>query len=190
MKNYSYLTLLIATTAGLGIIFGFIVWRSSIDENTFLSSSTLKIMLLSVFILALLPFFGILKWGKGKKPQSPDDYLKLYAGSVIIVTLLSYLLLINAAWLLPGQITSYTATYEFSASGRHSCAGASFYDPDLKKSIKVCKPAGDYFTNKTIRVTKRSNMLGMVVIYAKTAPIANGSTPGTPDLSLTPVSRQ
>lgn len=80
----------------------------------------------------------------------------------------SYILVITVVWLIPGTITTYSAPYVFSGSGRYSCSGADVDDPDLNRRIKVCEPVGNYFGRGTMVVTKRSNALGMTVVYAAT----------------------
>ena len=100
--------------------------------------------------------------------QDIKDNIKLYAGSVLIIALLGYMLVSTVVWLLPGTLSTYTAAYEFSARTRHGCSGANVDDPDLKRRIKVCEPAGNYFSRGTLNVTKRSNAMGMTVLHAAT----------------------
>ena len=73
-------------------------------------------------------------------------------------------------WLLPGVESTYTAPYRYSSGGSRSCSGASVYDRDLDEEIRICEPSGNLYSGRTLRVIKRTNALGMVVIDATTLP--------------------
>ncbi|MDU4941938.1 MAG: hypothetical protein E6X23_10395 [Mixta calida] len=166
MNTLSYPRLLLATTGGLGCIFAFFAWHNTINQSTFLARKTLHMLLVAGLILGLCLSFCIKKRDKDKRIHGIMSNIKLYAGSVLIVAIFSYILLSTVVWLLPGTTSTYTATSEYSARSRNDCSGAYVDDPDLKRRIKVCEPAGDYFDGSTLRVTKRSNALGMTVVHA------------------------
>lgn len=90
-------------------------------------------------------FLIIKKWGKGEAVNGILNNIKLFAGSVLLVTFFSYMLLTTVIWLLPGTLSNYTAYSEFSGGGRHDCSGVEVNDPDLQRRIKVCEPVGNYF---------------------------------------------
>lgn len=169
MKTYSYPRLLLATTSVLGCIFAFIAWRSVIDHSTFLTRQTLHMLLVADLILSSAFYWGVKKWGKAQQIQGILDNLKIWVGAVLIVALCSYLLVSTAVWLIPGRISTYSAAYVFSAGSRNNCSGAYVDDPDLKRRIKVCEPVGNYFSNGTLNVIKRTNALGMTIVSAETA---------------------
>lgn len=111
------------------------------------------------------PFFLIIKkWGKGEPVKGMMNNIKLFAGAVLMVIFLGYMLLTTLVWLLPGTISTYTAYSEFSAGSRNSCSGVDVNDPDLQRRIKVCEPAGNYFGGGMLSVTKRSNAAGMTIV--------------------------
>lgn len=168
MKTYSCPKLLLATVCGLGCIFACFAWRATVDESTFLARKTLYTLAAMTFIVGSALFFSIKKWGKGPPFYGIKNNLKVFAGSLLMAIFFSYILVITVVWLIPGTITTYSAPYVFSGSGRHSCSGADVDDPDLNRRIKVCEPVGNYFGRGTMVVTKRSNALGMTVIYAAT----------------------
>jgi len=168
MKSYSYTTLLLATTGVLGCVFAFFIWRDKLDHSTFLANQTVRALFVGSLVLGLCLSGSIKKWGKGKQIHGFTDNIKLVAGTVLIAYFIIYALLITLTWMLPGKMSTYTSRYEFSARSRNSCSGADVDDPDLKRRIKVCEPAGNYFYRGNIRVTKRSNFLGMTVVYATT----------------------
>lgn len=168
MKIPSYPRLLLITTAVLACMFAIVAWHNEIDQTTYLARPTIYALLVSSLFLGLFLLASIKKWGKGRKIQGITDNIKLYAGSVLIIALLGYMLVSTVVWLLPGTLSTYTAAYEFSARTRNGCSGATVNDPDLKRRIKACEPAGNYFSTGTLYVTKRSNALGMTVMYAAT----------------------
>ena len=168
MKTYSYPKLLSATVCGLGFIFACFAWRSTIDESTFLAQKTLYTLAAMTFIVGSALFFSIKKWGKGPPFYGIKNNLKMYAGALLMAIFFSYILVITVVWLTPGTITTYSAPYVFSGSGRYECRGADVDDPDLHRRIKVCEPVGNYFGRGILVITKRSNTLGMTVVYAAT----------------------
>lgn len=117
-------------SAGLHIYF--FVWRNEIDRNTFLTQSTLDALWSAVLPLGLSIFLIIKKWGKGEAVNGILNNIKLFAGSVLLVTFFSYMLLTTVIWLLPGTLSNYTAYSEFSGGGRHDCSGVEVNDPDLQ----------------------------------------------------------
>lgn len=166
MEKYSYSSLFLLTTGVLGCIFAFFAWHSEINQSTFLARQTLHTLLVASVLPGLCLSFFIKKWGKGKKIHGIIDNLKLCAGSVLIVLILSYILISTLVWIIPGTTSTYIATSEFSARSRNGCSGAYVDDPDLNRRIKVCDPAGYYFQGGPLRVTKRSNALGMTIVNA------------------------
>lgn len=170
MGKASYPKLFAITLAALACIFIFFFWRYEIEPETFLNSSTIRFMIVFSLLFAVVLSFAQIKWGKGPKLHTLKDYLKLYAGMILVLAMFCYVLLTTLTWLLPGQLSTYSSLYEYSSSGRHSCSGASLYDPDLDTKIKVCHPNGNLFGDKTILITKRTNQLGMVVTHAVTIP--------------------
>lgn len=168
MKIPSYPHLLLTTTAVLACMFAIVTWHYEIDQTTYLTRPTIYALLDSSLFLGLCLLVCIKKLGKGRQMQGIKDNIKLYAGSVLIIALPGYMLVSTVVWLLPGTLSTYTAAYKFSASTRHGCSGAHIEDPDLKRRIKVCEPSGNYFSGGTLNVTKRSNALGMTVMYAAT----------------------
>ncbi|WP_337024755.1 MULTISPECIES: hypothetical protein [unclassified Pantoea] len=168
MKSCSYTTLLLATTVLLGCVFAFFIWRDEVHQTTFLAKQTVRALFVASLVLGLCLSGSIKKWGKGKQIHGVTDNIKLVAGTVLVAYFIIYALLITLTWMLPGKMSTYTSSYEYSARSRNSCSGVDVDDPDLKRQIKVCEPAGNYYYRGNIRVTKRSNVLGMTVVYATT----------------------
>lgn len=167
MNNYSTRRFALTISGVLGCIFTFFVWRNEIDRTTFLTQPVLNALWCAVLPLGLSIFLIIKKWGKGEAVNGKMNNIKLFAGSVLLVTFFSYMLLTTVIWLLPGTLSKYTAYSEFSGGGRNDCSGVEVNDPDLQRRIKVCEPVGNYFAGGTVRVTKRSNAAGMSIVNAK-----------------------
>lgn len=166
MNSCSTPRLALIITSALGCIFIFFVWLNEIERTTFLAQPILKVLWCAVLPLGLSVFLIIKKWGKGEAVTGMMNNIKLFAGAVLMVIFLSYMLLTTVVWLLPGTTSTYTAYSEFSGGSRNSCSGVEVNDPDLQRRIKVCEPAGNYFSGGMLRVTKRSNAAGMTIINA------------------------
>ncbi|MCX8959073.1 hypothetical protein EHW65_18100 [Erwinia psidii] len=166
MKTRASPQLLSATVVGLCCIFAFFAWRYQIEQSTFLTRRVLHTLLVAGFILGLCLAFIIKKWGKGERIQGIMENIKLCAGTILIVGFFCYILITTVVWLLPGTMSTYSATSDFSSRTRYGCSGAYVDDPDLNRRIKICDPVGYYFDGRTLRVTKRSNALGMTIVYA------------------------
>ncbi len=80
----------------------------------------------------------------------------------IVCTLLSVTLFSLAILCSGGTRSSYTAHYEYSSGGSKSCSGIRVFDPELNKTIKICRPTGIGHRDE-VRVVKVSNDLGIVV---------------------------
>ncbi|MDH2066852.1 hypothetical protein [Pantoea sp. GD03673] len=166
MNSYSTPRLALIISGALGCLVTFFVWRNEIDRTTFLTNPLLQALWSAVLPLGLSVFLIIKKWGKGTAIKGILNNIKLFAGAVLMVAFLSYMLLTTIVWLLPGTLSTYTEVSEFSGGGRNSCSGADVNDPDLQRRIKVCEPAGNYFGGGPLRVTKRSNTAGMTIVNA------------------------
>ena len=166
MNSCSTPRLALIITSALGCIFTFFVWLNEIERTTFLAQPLLNALWCAVLPLGLSVFLIIKKWGKGEAVTGIMNNIKLFAGAILMVIFLSYMLLTTLVWLLPGTTSTYTAYSEFSGGSRNSCSGVEVNDPDLQRRIKVCEPAGDYFGGGMLRVTKRSNAAGMTIISA------------------------
>lgn len=169
MKNYSYLYLFTISIAVLLVIFGFIVWRSGIYTETFLNDATIKNFILITLglsiCLSLYAFHrGMIKSGKRL------DYIKFFLGSFIALIVVAIIPLMTVAYYLPGETSAYAASYTYSPRGSKSCAGANVDDPDLGRNIKICYPEGNLQFDKEIFVSKKTNALGTVILFAMTAP--------------------
>ncbi|MCT2417893.1 hypothetical protein N1689_08540 [Pantoea sp. XY16] len=164
MNSCSTPRLALIITSALGCIFTFFVWLNEIDRTTFLAQPVLKALWCAVLPLGLSVFLIIKKWGKGEPVKGMMNNIRLFAGAVLMVIFLGYMLLTTLVWLLPGTISTYTAYSEFSAGSRNSCSGVDVNDPDLQRRIKVCEPAGNYFGGGMLSVTKRSTAAGMTIV--------------------------
>lgn len=166
INSFSTPRLALIITSALGCIFTFFVWLNEIERTTFLAQPLLNALWCAAVPLGLSVFLIIKKWGKGEAVTGMMNNIKLFAGAILMVIFLSYMLLTTVVWLLPGTTSTYTAYSEFSGGSRNSCSGVDVNDPDLQRRIKVCEPAGNYFGGGMLRVTKRSNAAGMTIINA------------------------
>ncbi|MFG1173941.1 hypothetical protein AAFN90_10150 [Erwiniaceae bacterium CAU 1747] len=169
MKQYSFFYLFTITITFLLIVFGFIVWRSEIYTVTFLNDETSKnftlIMLgLSVGFTLYAIHTGIIR------SEKRIDYLKLLFGAFVVLMTLTVIPLITLTYYLSGETSAYAASYTYSPGGHKSCAGAEVDDPDLGRNIKICAPEGHYSSDKVIFVSKKTNVLGAVILFAITTP--------------------
>lgn len=169
MKNYSYLYLFTISIAVMLVIFGFIIWHSGIYAETFLNDATSKNFILVTLglsiCLSLYAFQrGVIKTGKR------IDYLKFFMGTFIVLMAVAVIPLMTVAYYLPGKTSAYAAGYTYSPRGHKSCAGANVDDPDLGRNIKICNPEGNFQFDKDIFISKKTNALGTVILFAMTAP--------------------
>ena len=169
MKKYSYPYLFSVTILFLAFIFGGFMWHREVYRMTFLNRSTVRYMLMTVFIVALVTSCYVIKRGTIKSNKYVD-YIRLFCAANISLLLVAILVLVTIAYCLPGEASSYTTNYTYAASSRSSCAGAEVNDVDLGSNIRICYPAGKVEFNNQIYVEKRSNAVGMVVTYAQTFP--------------------
>lgn len=169
MKHYSYLYLFTISIAVLLVIFGFIVWSSGIYTETFLNDATRKNFIL--IALGLSIGLSLYAFHRGIiKSEKRIDYIKFFMGSFIALTVVAVIPLMTLAYYLPGKTSAYAASYTYSPSGHRSCAGAKVDDPDLGRNIKICHPEGNYQFDRDIFVSKKTNALGSVILFALTTP--------------------
>ncbi|MFH7909096.1 hypothetical protein ACKU08_004950 [Enterobacter cloacae] len=116
-------------------------------------------------LLALVPMVIFIRKGrlKGKRVAGA---IKLYLGFFICSLPVAMFVIFTTAWLLEGDYSSWSKPYRYESSTRHSCSGAEVYEPELKKEIRICNPKGNVYSNSTLYVEKRSNPLGIVVLWA------------------------
>lgn len=176
MKKYSYPWLISVTIATLLVIFFSVAWRVEIDRVTFLYPAMIHDMLYVALGLALLSS-ALLIWfiiRKGNtRNTSPRQWLTVVGGSVVmafaLAMLIQHVILTTLTWLLPGEESTYTVPYTYTSGGSRSCSGAWLEDAELQKEIHICYPFGNYPYDQQITVVKRSNALGIVILYAQTS---------------------
>lgn len=169
MKSNSYSKAFLFLSTVLGFILLFVLWQIKVNDTTFIRSFIWKTMIAVIFIVSLLVLSSIKRWGRGPKPQSFRDTLKLYAGLLLFLGFFSYVLLTSLVRFLPGPTTTIIAQYRHSSGGSRGCSGVQMFEPELHRSINICRPSGNRFRNNTIELTKRSNILGIVVLSANTS---------------------
>jgi hypothetical protein len=94
--------------------------------------------------------------------------VKIYLGFFICSLPGAMFVVFTAAWLLEGDYSAWSKPYRYEPSTRHSCSGAEVYESELKKEIRICNPQGNVYSDTTLYVEKRSNALGIVVLWAIT----------------------
>lgn len=169
MKKYSYPYLFTLAIGVLAAIFGFIVWRNAVYRTTFLSHSVFKYTLNAALATTVFVCFALRKRFAANISKR-TDYLKAYGGIAVMMILIFIALLTTVTWLLPGVESAYIAPYKYSAGDSRNCRAAKVYDRDLNEEIRICEPSGHFPSGNTIRVIKRTNALGMVVVDAATGP--------------------
>ncbi|SFE00918.1 hypothetical protein SAMN05216563_102513 [Phytobacter palmae] len=169
MKKYSYPYLFTVTIAAVAAIFGFFVWRNLVYRTTFLSHTTCRYMVMASLATTVLACFALRK-RFAANISTRTEYLKAWCGMALGMALIFSALFTTLTWLLPGVESSYIAPYHYSSGSSRSCSGAQVYDRDLDEEIRVCGPSGNLYSARTLRVIKRTNALGMVVIDATTLP--------------------
>jgi hypothetical protein len=169
MKKYSYPYLLTLAIAVVAAIFGFFAWRNMIYRPTFLSHAAFRYMVMTALAMTVVVCFALRK-RFAANISTRTEYLKAWCGMALGMVFVFSALFTTLTWLLPGVESTYTAPYRYSSGGSRSCSGASVYDRDLDEEIRICEPSGNLFSDKTLRVIKRTNALGMVVIDATTFP--------------------
>ncbi|WP_434586045.1 hypothetical protein ACMYSP_06445 [Klebsiella sp. R390] len=176
MKKYSYPWLISVTVVTLLVIFFSVTWRVEIDRVTFLYPAMIRDMLYVALGLALLGsalfIWFIIRKGDTRN-TSPRQWLTVAGGSVLLAfglaMLIQHVILTTLTWLLPGEESTYTVPYQYTSGGSRSCSGAYVEDPQLQKEIRICYPFGYYPDDNRITVIKRSNALGIVILYAQTS---------------------
>lgn len=169
MKKDSYAFLIPLIVGGLALIFGFVVWSIKIYRVTFLSvlgeqylaAGTLLLPLVAMVIFIAKRVF---------KDKTIVDVVKMYLGLIIFSLPVAIFVIFTAAWLLGGEYSAWSQPYRYESGSRNRCSGAAVYEPELKREIRICYPQGNYFIDSTLYVEKRSNSLGMVVLWAITRP--------------------
>lgn len=169
LKSNSYSKVFFVVATVLGSILLIILWQVEVNDTSFIRNSVWKTMIAVIFFISFPALFTIKRWGKGTKPQSILDNLKLYAGLLLFLSFFGYILLITMVKFLPGPVTIITAQYHHVTGGGKGCSGVQIFEPELLRSINVCRPSGNLFRNNTIKITKRSNILGIVVLSASTS---------------------
>ena len=96
------------------------------------------------------------------------DAVKIYLGFFICSLPVAMFVVFTTAWLLEGDYSAWSKPYRYESSTRHTCSGAEVYEPELKKEIRICNPQGNVYSDTTLYVEKRSNALGIVVLWAIT----------------------
>ncbi|HHG8773756.1 TPA: hypothetical protein ACPYU1_003164 [Raoultella planticola] len=180
MKKYAYPWLISVTVSALLVIFLAVTWRVEIDRETFLKQGVVHDMLfialaLALLITALFVWFIIRRGAAGN--TSPRQLFSATGGSFVmafaLTMLIQHVILTTLTWLLPGEVSTYTAPYRYASGGSRSCSGAYVEDVGLQKEIRICYPFGNYPDDKRITVTKRSNALGIVILDAHTSTAAD-----------------
>lgn len=178
MKKYAYPWLISVTVSTLLVIFFAVTWRVEIDRETFLNPVVIRDMLyvalaLALLIMALFVWFIIRKGTVGNTP--PRQLFSAIGGSFVmafaLAMLIQHVILITLTWLLPGEVSTYTAPYRYTSGSSRSCSGAYVEEPELQKEIRICYPFGYYPSDNRITIIKRSNALGIVVLYAQTSTV-------------------
>ncbi|EMW0511067.1 hypothetical protein ACVD54_004879 [Enterobacter mori] len=169
MKKDSYAFLIPLIVGGLALIFGFVVWSIQIYRVTFLTVLGEQVLAVGALLLPLvvMAMFIAKRAFKGK---TVVDVVKIYLGLIIFSLPVVIFFIVTAAWLLGGEYSAWSQPYRYESGGRKSCSGAKVYEPELKREIRICYPQGNYFIDSTLYVEKRSNSLGMVVLWAITRP--------------------
>lgn len=169
MKKDSYAFLIPLIVGGLALIFGFVVWSIKIYRVTFLTVLGEQVLAVGALLLPLvvMAMFIVKRAFKGK---TVVDVVKIYLGLIIFSLPVVIFVIVTAAWLLGGEYSAWSQPYRYESGSRKSCSGAKVYEQELKREIRICYPQGNYFIDSTLYVEKRSNSLGMVVLWAITRP--------------------
>ncbi len=178
MKKYSYPWLISVTVSTLLMIFFAVAWSVEIDRETFLNPVVIRGMLYAALALALLimALFIWLSIRKGVVSNMPPRQLfNAIVGSFVVTfalaMLIQHVILITLTWLQPGEVSTYTAPYQYASGGSRNCSGAYVEEPELQKEIRICYPFGYYPGDNRITIIKRSNALGIVILYAQTSTV-------------------
>ena len=118
-------------------------------------------------LLALVPMVYFIRKGRLKGKRLADA-VKIYLGFFICSLPVAMFVVFTTAWLLEGDYSAWSKPYRYESSTRHTCSGAEVYEPELKKEIRICNPQGNVYSDTTLYVEKRSNALGIVVLWAIT----------------------
>ena len=167
MKKTSYSFLIPAIVGVLTLVICFITWRVEIYRVTFINALAMQYIATGSLLLSLA-LMVIFIW-KGRLKGWPfSERLKVFIGTFIISMPLAIFVVFTAVYLLDGKVSSWSAPYKYKYVGRYNCEGAEVYEPELKEKIRICHPMGDYQLDNTLYVEKRSNALGIVVLWAIT----------------------
>jgi hypothetical protein len=164
-ERYSFWIPLIA--GGIVLISGFVVWSVNVYRVTFLTIRGEQVLACGALLLALVLMVNFIRKGRLKGKRLADA-VKIYLGFFICSLPVATFVVFTAAWLLDGDYSAWSKPYRYESSTRHSCSGAAVYEPELKKKIRICNPQGDFYADSTLYVEKRSNALGIVVLWAIT----------------------
>ncbi|HBL5000798.1 hypothetical protein KKZ87_15000 [Enterobacter cloacae] len=167
MKKETYTFWLPLIVGGIALLSGFVVWSVNVYRVTYLTIRGEQYLAGGALLLALVPMVIFIRKGrlKGKRVAGA---IKLYLGFFICSLPVAMFVIFTTAWLLEGDYSSWSKPYRYESSTRHSCSGAEVYEPELKKEIRICNPKGNVYSNSTLYVEKRSNALGIVVLWAIT----------------------
>lgn len=169
MKKKAYPYLIPAIVGAAALLCGVIVWRAEIYRVTFLNTRGALCVVIGTGLLTI--FLMSIVFAKGNLKGKPiSDYLKACLGAVLLSYPVAVFIVITAAWMLDGEQSAWSEPYRYSSGGRHSCEGAVVNEPELKNEIRVCQPLGNYSSDNILYVEKRSNALGIVVLWAITRP--------------------
>jgi hypothetical protein len=160
-NSYAYL---IPVVLGVQLLLALLfIWQFSISPAIHFKPIAGKACLFVSLVLTLAG--SVIVW-RVRKPQilleKKWTLLKAFAGMFVLCTLLSVTLFSLAILCSGGTRSSYTAHYEYSSGGSKSCSGIRVFDPELNKTIKICRPTWIGHRDE-VRVVKVSNDLGIVV---------------------------
>ena len=152
---------------GIALISAFVVWSVNIYRVTYLSIRGEQYLACGALLLALVPMVYFIRKGRLKGKRLADA-VKIYLGFFICSLPVAMFVVFTTAWLLEGDYSAWSKPYRYESNTRHTCSGAEVYEPELKKEIRICNPQGNVYSDTTLYVEKRSNALGIVVLWAIT----------------------
>ena len=162
MSKKPILSQLLVGTALLLFAVTIVNWLFHIDLVVYFNALTVKIYQVSSTALAVAGF-ALMVWRRNPRLKyTPLHWLKVAGGTWVLSLLLGVVVLSYLTYWSSTLPASYVATYEYAAHGKRSCTGATVYDQEVAKNVRVCHP-GALREGGEIRVEKLSGPMGIVV---------------------------
>lgn len=164
-NKYGYRYLITLTLAVLGVAFAVFWGEEKIFRNTYASQNAL----MTLAYIALVITCGACLWffiHRSFKNIKISGYFLLPVVVFIASFLMLRIPLYAALHFMDGTETQFITTYTYSSGGRNSCSGASIWEPELNRQIRICYPQGYIGSRGNLRVHKTSNRYGLVITDA------------------------